>query len=505
MAFQRARWRLREGVRALMLRLPDDHLILRTYRLVRRVPLVGKVWRALGGDDAWRNVERYVAEGGVFAASDAGDSRAPKHAFGEEAYFLDLIDRIQASQAQHQAEPGRIVLVNNGLSAGGAERQIVYTLTGLKSRGHDVRFIGEFMGRAPGLDFHAASLIDAGVAIEAFPREAGPGPSLYSSVTRPVAESLAAAPGGFMLQVLDMVSAFKRLRPDVVHLWQDETSTKYGFAALIAGVPNIVLSGRNLNPTHFEFHQPFMRSAYRALLSAPGVTLSNNTQAGANSYGQWLGIETKSIRVIYNGFDFSRFGKSGSSARTITREKYGIDSSERLILGVFRLSPEKRPELWIRTAVAALEQDPRLVFLIAGTGSMETELRARVLASGYSSRIRILGEISDVGSLYAAADLFFLASSEEGAPNVLIEAQWAGLPCVVTDAGGVAETVQNGVTAIVVQEADADNLASTLLGALEDKELTQRARDTGPGFVTGRFSAVRMVDETIEAYGVAAS
>jgi glycosyltransferase involved in cell wall biosynthesis len=502
MAFQRARWKLRESIRELMLRVPEDHLLRRAYGVVRRLPFVRAAWRSLGGHETWRDVERYAAAGGTFAGSDAPGDGAPSHTFGDDAYFQNLIDRIHASPLPCEPVKGRIVLVNNGLSAGGAERQIVYTLTGLKARGHDVRFIGEFMGRAPGLDFHTPVLTDAGIIIEEVSRETGPGPSLYANVTRPVAEVLAAAPASFMLQVLDMAATLRRLRPEVVHLWQDETSTKYGFAALIAGVPKIILSGRNLNPTHFEFHQPYMRAAYLALLSTPGVLLSNNTRAGARSYAQWLGVAAESIRVIYNGFDFSRFERSAGATRAATRERYGIDLSARLILGVFRLSPEKRPGLWIDAALTALDQDPQLAFVIAGTGPMEAELKARVEVSGFSSRIRIIGEVSDVGSLYAAADLFFLASSEEGAPNVLIEAQWAGLPCVATDAGGVAETVQDGVTAIVAQDATVANLATALLTALDDKDFGKQALGQGPAFVSERFGAARMIDDTIEMYGM---
>lgn len=485
-----------------MLGTTDDHPLRTAYRIVRRLPFVSATWRMLAGGDRWRRIEQYAARGGKFAVGNRTPSPTPIPTFGSEEYFRVLINLITASRPAVEPEPGRVVLVNNGLSAGGAERQIVYTLQGLKARGYDVRFIGEFLHRAPGLDFHAPALASAGIPIEPFHRRASPGPDLYSGVSRAVAEALAAAPIDFMLDILDMAAVLSGLRPQVVHLWQDQTSTKHAFAALIAGVPRIVLSGRNLNPTHFTFHEDYMRGAYRALSTTPGVRFTNNTHAGALSYTSWLELAPGTIGVIRNGFACPTIAPAEEGTRAAARSRFGIASAERLVLGVFRLSPEKRPHLWVDAAAIALNRRADLIFLLAGTGPLEAELRSRVNSAGLADRVRLIGEMADVSSLYAAADLFFLASSEEGAPNVLIEAQWAGLASVVTDAGGVTDTVQDGETALVVRDATAANLAEAILATLDNSSLIESARERGPERVVAIFGVERMIEDTLGAYRI---
>ncbi len=56
---------------------------------------------------------------------------------------------------------------------------------------------------------------------------------------------------------------FVALRPEIVHAWLDWDNVRAGIAAVLAGVPTIILSGRNLNPKHFQFYRPYMDAAYR--------------------------------------------------------------------------------------------------------------------------------------------------------------------------------------------------------------------------------------------------
>lgn len=478
---------------------------MRVYHLVRKFPGVRQVWRLvdLTGHQVWTNVPGYATRGGLFGRNMAqkGAKLPPEVEFEDKAYFSNLLARIAICEPRLDSVSRSIVLVNNGLSAGGAERQIINTLLGLKARGRHAIFIGERLTGIPGQDFHLASALEAGLDARPLERLAGPGLNLFESVSRPVAELVAKMPPDWLLYTLDMVRTLRGIRPQVVHLWQDDTSIKCAISALIAGVPRIVLSGRNVNPTNFAYiHQPYMRAAYRALLAVPNVVFSNNSRAGAKSYADWLEVDPERIRVIHNGLDTSVWPAPNSGSRTAARQELDVPDGAPLVLGVFRLSPEKRPLLWIDVAAATLKLIPEVQFVMAGDGDMRREILARVSRLGLAGRVQILGARKGIEALFMAADAFLLTSENEGIPNVLLEAQWYGRPALVTPAGGATEAVNDGVTGKVSLSNEVAAIARDLAALLADKELAARTVSEGPAFVKRAFGLERMIDETLDLY-----
>src|SRR5439155_17257540 len=83
--------------------------------------------------------------------------------------------------------------------------------------------------------------------------------------------------------------------------------------------------------------------------------------------------------------------------------------------------------------------------LLAGDGPMRSDLEAQARALGIGNRVRFLGVRDDVADLMRAADLFALTSLSEAASITLMEAMASALPVVVTDVGGNAEIVRDGV------------------------------------------------------------
>jgi glycosyltransferase involved in cell wall biosynthesis len=85
-------------------------------------------------------------------------------------------------------------------------------------------------------------------------------------------------------------------------------------------------------------------------------------------------------------------------------------------------------------------------------------------------------------------------------PNVMIEAQAAGIPVVGPAVGGIGEAMLDGVTGLVVADRSSKALASAVLRILDDASWRERAAARGPTFVAERFGHGRMVHETIAIY-----
>jgi len=167
-----------------------------------------------------------------------------------------------------------------------------------------------------------------------------------------------------------------------------------------------------------------------------------------------------------------------------------------------RFAPEKDPYLWLDTAAAIAAARPDTRFVLAGYGNLAKQVERRIETLGLADRCILPGAAKDVGLIYGALDVVLLTSRFEGTPNVLIEAQAAGIPVVAPDVGGVNEALLDGVTGILVGKRQASSLARAILEILEDPGWKERAATEGPAFVSKRFGHRRMIDDTIAAYGL---
>jgi glycosyltransferase involved in cell wall biosynthesis len=394
--------------------------------------------------------------------------------------------------------PGRLVHVGGSLGPGGAERQIVYTLSGLaKYSFESIQLLCSYLTptRAERHDFYVPALKQAGIPVRAIRRHVGPNdleamPSSLRDVAGRLPDSLAS-------DIANLYWEFVEVRPEIVHTWLDGNNIRAGFAAALAGVPRIVLSGRNVNPTHFGLYEPCMDAFYKVMLGLPQVTMVNNSRAGRDDYAAWLGLRPERIAIIRNGCEFPR---DPTTRRHEVRAALGITSDMVLIGTVCRLAEEKRPQLFVDTARFLLNQRPDLRFVFYGTGPMAEEIRRYIGFCSISEKIMLPGVTNDIWASLAAMDLFVLTSRMEGLPNVLIEAQGAGLPVVCTAVGGMPETYVEGETGFGVPSATTKDVAAAILRLVCDPHLRRNMSTKAMKFARQKFDLDRMIAQTMGLY-----
>ena len=416
------------------------------------------------------------------------------------APFVAVVARADAAPML-SAKAGRVLLVNDGLGPGGAERQVVIAARALKAAGvHDLTVLALHTRQDPSLEFFRPDLAEAGIAFAALAHPI----SLLSLPDRIVPLEVAAAaadlPHPIPQLVYTLAAEFVRRRPAVVHAWQDATNVAAGLAALAAGIPRVVLSLRNISPDHFPYWTPSMRPAYRAMLGSPRVVILNNSRAGAATYAEWLGIALDRIEVLHNSLALPAAGTD----REKFRRAAGIPCDAPLIGSVFRLSEEKQPLLWLDAVFGVLAERRDVHAVLIGDGPMRSEVLARLSGAPCAARFHYFAAWRPAGDAIAAFDVLFLASRAEGMPNVVLEAQAAGVPVLATDVGGVAEAVLPDRTAILVapQDATADKLCRTLQVALDDRALRNRTQQQGPELIANSFAPQAMAARLMDIYGL---
>jgi glycosyltransferase involved in cell wall biosynthesis len=298
-----------------------------------------------------------------------------------------------------------------------------------------------------------------------------------------------------------MLGLFLDRRPDAVHLWQDTVNIAGGLAALMAGVPSIVMATRSTRPDARRRMRRYLEPGYRALLALPHVRMVNNSRNGARDYEDWLDLPERSVGVIHNGFDVDKIRSTADTGEdAVIRQALGIPEGAPVIGGVMRFSEEKRPELFVEAALALAPRLPEAHFVLVGEGPLRAELAARVADRGLAGRIHMPGAKRPIEPWMRMMSLLVLTSRMEGLPNVLIEAQILGVPVAATQVGGVPETMKPGETGIMVDSGDPAVLADALHGLLSDQaRLKAMGAAAGP-FAERAFGLDGMIARTIAHY-----
>ncbi|MFP5410823.1 MAG: glycosyltransferase [Gammaproteobacteria bacterium] len=182
-----------------------------------------------------------------------------------------------------------------------------------------------------------------------------------------------------------------------------------------------------------------------------------------------LGVPDERTEVVGNGVDTVRFQLVD---RAGARRKYDLPADAKILISVGGLVERKGMHRVIEVLPALLRQHPDLHYLIVGSGGpegdMRAELDAQVAQLGLADRVHFLGALppDELKWPLSAADVFVLATRNEGWANVFLEAMACGLPVVTTDVGGNAEVVCRPELGRVVPFGDAAALTAALDEAL---------------------------------------
>jgi asparagine synthase (glutamine-hydrolysing) len=418
---------------------------------------------------------------------------------GDLSNFVDSQAGLASDDHSFALNPGdRIVVLTHALPPGGAERQWCYLAIELHRRGYDVQFVTLFP--LDGENLHYQPLLQsAGVPVLRLDEQ----PPLEVLRRLPADErrrSLAVHPANpFDSRLAQLTAVLRRLQPKAVLAQLDYSNLIAGTAALLADVPRVLLSFRNYNPTNFSYlTNEWFLPLYRALCRAPQVILSGNSHAANADYARWIGVEATRIGLVPNAIDAGRFAPSSDGRLRELRHEFKIDASTPVVLGVFRLSEEKRPLLFVEACAQAAEKVSGLRVLVAGVGPFESAMRRRIEELGLQEAVTLLGRRDDIADLMAISSVLLLTSSFEGMPNVVMEAQVCGLPVVASRVGGVPDCMIDGETGYIVDVDDYVGFGKRCVQILSLPDLRDRLGRRGMQHMREEFSIAAMSDRYLQ-------
>lgn len=204
----------------------------------------------------------------------------------------------------------------------------------------------------------------------------------------------------------------------------------------------------------------------------------------------------KLITITQEDYDFARkhfkcpvyhiHGVGANSGRyyPISREeqeklKGQLGYSEKIILNVGELLPNKNQKMVILAMKRILEKQPDARLLIAGNGPEKDNLQELIKSEGLSENVEFLGYTTSLPKFVQICDVMAACSFREGLPLNIVEAMLCGKPVAASDNRGHRELISDGQNGHLVKAGGADELAECICGILRDPLIySQHALET---------------------------
>ena len=136
-------------------------------------------------------------------------------------------------------------------------------------------------------------------------------------------------------------------------------------------------------------------------------------------------------RVLHCGIDLEPFRENGAGS---ARAALGLPADAFTIGHVGRFDENKNHRFLLEIAQVAMAANPKVRLLLIGDGPLRSSMEKRVCEMGMSGRVVFAGVRDDVPRILSSAvDVFVMPSISEGLPLATVEAQAAGVPCVISD------------------------------------------------------------------------
>ena len=209
------------------------------------------------------------------------------------------------------------------------------------------------------------------------------------------------------------------------------------------------------------------------------------------------GVPSPRAVTVHEGIDLSRVDAAPPAK---LHEELWLPHHAPLVGNVAALVPHKGQRHLIESAALVVRQVPDARFVIAGEGELRLALERAIRDHHLEKHVLLLGFRPDVLSLHKAFDIFVMSSVTEGLGTSLLDAMASSKPVVATNAGGIPEVVVDGETGFLVPPRDHGAMAEALVRLLRDAQLRQRMGRAGLVRARRKFSAERMVQETLRVY-----
>lgn len=209
------------------------------------------------------------------------------------------------------------------------------------------------------------------------------------------------------------------------------------------------------------------RKNYNTLMETLIKIFANHKIAVSDDSGIDLYKKNDDVIIMPCGIDLSEFEKAGKS-RSEYSEEFKIDLNVKVVMHVGRFTHQKNHKLLIEIFRDVHNIDPNVILCLVGAGELYDDVVKQVSDFGLNKSVFFLGVRRDIPQLLLSlADVFVFPSIHEGLPVSLIEAQAAGVQCVMSDQISEKAIVNSAIVTVLALDDSSQVWRSTISLALE--------------------------------------
>jgi glycosyltransferase involved in cell wall biosynthesis len=287
------------------------------------------------------------------------------------------------------------------------------------------------------------------------------------------------APLADLRALAQIIRLIRRERPAIVHTHTSKAGFVGRLAAMLARVPAVIHQPHG--HLFYGYYGPRRTTVFTALERRAArwtdriITLTD--RGAAEHLARGIGRAAQYVAVP-SGVPTAEL-RAAAPARREARVRLGLDPDAFVVLGLGRLVPIKGFDLLVRALPAVVAQVPSASARLVGDGAERPRLEALARALGVAERLVMAGEVFDVTTHLAAADVLAVPSRNEGMGRVIVEAMALGIPVVATAVGGIPDVVTDGEGGRLVAPEDVDALAAALVELGRDAALRGKLGEAG--------------------------
>jgi glycosyltransferase involved in cell wall biosynthesis len=306
---------------------------------------------------------------------------------------------------------------------------------------------------------------------------------------------------GVILQLADLM---KRENVEIVHSQGARADFFARMAAKLAGAPIVVstvpmpVEGFDVSPIRKLIYMAFNRFSERFVDRFMVVS-----DALEKTMIEKHKIEPRRVVKIYNGIEKDEYCISDmeiACRRSRFRKEFGLGDNVPVVVGIGRLVWQKGLEYFIEAIPNILKEFPEAMFLIVGEGPLKEKLKVKSEKLKVKNSLIFTGFRNDIKDVLASVDIYVMPSLLEGLPVVLLEAMAMMKPIVATKIEGIMETLENGVTGLLISPKDPQILSEAIVDLLIHKDKARQMGLAARKVVEDRFGVDIMVRKVEEVY-----
>lgn len=246
-------------------------------------------------------------------------------------------------------------------------------------------------------------------------------------------------PLGYRKELNTFFKAHKHFQ--IVHCHMDKMSGLVLRAAKSAGIPIRISHSHNT-----KSEGGLAARLYKWYAGQWILPNSTNLLACSDDAAKWLFKEkSHSTTIIRNGIEIKNFTFS-SKIRKEIRQELKLNDQQFVLGHVGRFNHQKNHSFLIDVFAHWNKKNEDSVLILVGDGELQADIERKIKRLNLKDKVYLLGSRSDINRLLQAFDLFLFPSLHEGIPVSLIEAQGAGLPCLISDA--ISKDVDMGMNVV---------------------------------------------------------